>query len=105
MSHAYGRALFSDGLVLHFEYNGTGGFAYTALRSSVDEVRAHWRDEEDRACSCGRSAESVRLATSYGGGFTWSGLACRRCLAITDRGAPLEAEDKQYADGLPAWWS
>ena len=107
MSHANGQVRFSDGLVLHVEYNGTSGFFLTRLFTSKRKMREHWRAEDDSneaKCTCGRD-EQVVLATDYGLGIQYDGRACRYCMAITDDpGAPWKDEMVDPLYELPEWW-
>lgn len=90
MSH--GECYFKDGLILHFEYNGTSDLAGPKLRSNKEEVTKHWRSYDNWAhCSCRRS-EPVILYTDYASGFHWSGRACRYCHAITVGIEPIDQE-------------
>jgi len=109
MSHAYGQLRFSDGLILHFEYNGTSDVCISNLHNTKEGVCNHWRRQEWLKCNCGRD-EAVEVANNYGDG-SWSpdGRACRHCKAITFD--PVQAymyanengEIKEF-DGLPDWW-
>ncbi len=93
MSHAYGQARFPDGLVLHFEYNGTCDVIIPPLRISREEVSAHWREDEydERRCVCGRS-EPVEIVIDYGGGLRWPARACRYCKVVLGPTSPPEEE-------------
>lgn len=109
MSHANGQVRFPDGLVLHFEYNGTVDVCISNLRNTNVEVWEHWRQQEWLECKCGRD-EQVDIANDYGGG-SWSpnGRACRHCRAITFDPVPAFMYDNQNGeieefDGLPEWW-
>jgi hypothetical protein len=100
MSHANGLVKFSDGEVMHFEYNGTSDLACTALKRTYKELLADWRTERNMAvCRCDK-AESVEMATDYGSGSGWQGKACRVCMAITDGIDPDETDDfPEWANG------
>ena len=102
MSHAYGQVRFGDGLILHFEYDGTSDVCLPHLWSSPQEVMAHWRRGlEWQECKCGREIpEPVIIAHDYGNGEWWYGGACRDCYAILDN---CEPPDNAH-DGLPIWW-
>lgn len=82
MSHADGHVTFTDGLVLHYEYNGTSDVCIPALHHSYEEMHEHWRNQPNRSCSCNKD-ENVIIHTSYGRGFEWKGKACRHCMCIT----------------------
>lgn len=104
MSHSLGIARFEDGTLRFFEYSGTADIACAALWETVEELHKHWRDGTWNYCVC-RGAEPVTLWTDYGGGFYWSGTACRRCRAIIEGQAPFEGPT---TDGAPDWakpWS
>jgi hypothetical protein len=105
MSHSHGQVRFdADGLVMHYEYNGTADVVISHLHDSADGVERYWRKAVDwLRCDCGRD-EPVRIATSYGGGFHWPGRACRHCKAVTDGLDPLQQGGAFYVDGLPEWW-
>ena len=82
MSHANGRVKFDDGAILHFEYNGTADMVCNCLYFSYDDMVSAWRNQQDQVCECG-NAEPVEIATDYGSGSQWPGMACRHCMAIT----------------------
>lgn len=93
MSHANGEAKFSDGTVMHFEYNGTSDVCRTALKPTYEEMQKDWRKPgNDADCKCGQPSEIVELSTDYGGGFSWPGKACRKCMAITDGLMPFDSD-------------
>lgn len=99
MSHAYGQCRFGDGLVLHFEYNGTGSYPTTSLRDTEEDVTAHWRQGNMSKCTCGKG-EPVVLATAYGAGMSCESTACRYCRAISGDVFEIDC----WEDGLPDWW-
>lgn len=107
MSHANGQCRFDDGLILHFEYNGTGDWCLRRL-GSIEEIRDGWRTEANEVaeCICGHD-EPVTLANDYGGGAHFRGRACRHCRAITfDPLAPWN-DDQTFEEpdnGLPDWF-
>ena len=103
MSHAHGAVKFEDGLVLFYEYSGTGDYVCTALKRTQAEVSRDWRSPANNAkCTCGAS-ESVELMTDYARGLSWPGKACRRCMAITDGQFPLDTDGIERVAGIPAW--
>ena len=66
MSRASGRCVFdSDGLVLHFEYDGTVDQCISHLYATWKEMSDNWRKGEWLTCSCGRD-EPVTLDVDYG---------------------------------------
>lgn len=106
MSHAYGKARFQDGEILHFEYNGTSDMCCRSLKRTPSEVQKDWRSERNQChCECGHAPEPCRLYTDYGDGHHWDGSACRRCMAIVDGAWPLDSEEEEirYEDGRPDW--
>lgn len=103
MSHAFGAVKFSDGLILHCEYNGTLDVLLSNLYNTSDEVKANWRKQvwkhhNDRSCY---KTENVEIATTYGGGFSWKGRACRHCRVIIDNHSP---NYDTRSNGLPDWY-
>lgn len=106
MSHAHAQCRFPDGLILHFEYNGTGDFCTTALRRTEVEVSEHWRADNEAECRCGQPSEPVELTTIYGRGFRWHGKACRGCMAIVGGRDPYPDDDEagEAVDGVADWW-
>lgn len=101
MSHVNGMVRFSDGVVMHYEYDGTSDVTVSALWDTYEEMLAHWRGDDWNDCRCGHD-ESVRLFTTYGGAFHWDGRACRHCRAITEGLMPFD-DDKSIEDGTPDW--
>lgn len=107
MSNANGQARFKDGLILHFEYNGTSDtLECTWLYKSYEAMKADWRESgRFRDCACG-SDEEVELYTDYGSGHTWPGRACANCLTITgsyqgepwDFGPSLITQDQAFVE-------
>ena len=86
MSHASGRCVFdSDGLVLHFEYDGTTDQCISHLYATYAEMDANWRKGEWLVCNCGRD-EPVKLDVNYAPPNVECGRACRHCMAITKDG-------------------
>lgn len=106
MSHANGRVKFDDGAILHFEYNGTADMVCNCLYFSYDDMVSAWRNQQDQVCECG-NAEPVEIATDYGSGSQWPGMACRHCMAITmGLGTGLDESLYDIAKaGLPGWWT
>jgi len=100
MSHANGQVRFSDGVVKHFEYNGTTDVCISVLYDLYEEMDKHWREGLWGECTCGKD-EPVEIATDYGGGFFWEGRACRYCDVIT---LELQPDWTNWTDGKPDWW-
>ena len=104
MSHAYGQVRFQDGLIMHFEYDGTSGHCISNLRDTHQQVSDNWRKSESLECLCGRD-EPVKIATDYGPGLNSDGRACRHCRAITkDPLCSWENASRAYSRGEPDWW-
>ncbi len=101
MSSASGRVLFSDGLVLHYEYGGTSDYCVSNLKDTNKEVWDSLHKHAHLTCDCGKD-EDVVLANDYGGGAYWHGKACRHCRSIT-KGAFLE-DISNSNDGIPSWF-
>lgn len=103
MSHSNGAAKFNDGKIFHCEYNGTVDIMIPFLYDTTEEMRANWRRPDWITCSNpeGHTHQRVRLATSYGGGFSWDGFACIDCKCLL---SPLEPNYDTLTDGLPEWF-
>jgi len=105
MSHAPGQVKFTDGAVLHYEYNGTVDQIIPPLYETKKEMVANWRKGDWKKCTCGDVHEDVEVATSYGGGFYWKGVACRKCMCLV---SPISTGDDidwpEEKEGLPEWW-
>lgn len=106
MSHSHGMVKFTDGEILHIEYNGTVDVCLPNLYKTVEEVDENWRKQTWKMCSCQPiSKEPCELATTYGDGWTWLAFACRKCMVITDRFTPHDDNEEYSAiDGLPLWY-
>lgn len=102
MSHSYGAVKFSDGTIKHFEYSGTVDVCIPQLRDSLEEVQNHWRSGEWKHHSkeCNED-EDVIICSTYGGGFSWKGRACKKCNLITDN---FEPDYDSESDGIPDWY-
>jgi hypothetical protein len=103
MSHASGAVRFKDGVVKFYEYNGTSDVCISHLYDSMKAMLAHWRKGQWMACACPEGMEDVEIYSSYGGGFTFPGKACRKCSALY--GGSYDEEnyyDKQMS-GEPQW--
>ena len=84
MSHAYGLVRFPDGLIKHFEYNGTVNVCQPKLYDSSKEVEKNWRFDTEIECTCGNKPESVEIFTYYSSGYTQNGSACRICNCLVN---------------------
>jgi hypothetical protein len=98
MSHSSGKVTFKDGLVLHFEYNGTSDICIPKLYETFEEMSENWRTYPKAECNCGND-EEVIIYASYGGGIEWEGRACRKCMCITQNLIPT-----QYQYSEDDWW-
>lgn len=98
MSHASGKVTFNDGLVLHYEYDGTVDVCRVNLWDTYEEMDSHWRnyDIPIRECECDKD-EDVVISTSYAYGFEWEGRACRHCKCITKG---IYYNNNEYADDV-----
>ena len=103
MSHANGQVKFQDGLVLHYEYDGTSDIVLPALYKTWEEMHENWRNQPWKQCSCGKD-EPVELATDYAFGYSWAGRACRHCMAVTDGIGVYDINEYIVDDLLPEWW-
>ena len=107
MSHANGKARFPDGVILHFEYNGTSDVCIPNLWDTYEEMHANWRGDQWATCTCGQPSEPVELYNDYGDGTYWPGEACRKCMAITKGLRTDEFSDDDLEllvkDGTPEW--
>lgn len=110
MSHASGAAMFIDGVILYFEWDGTADVAIPMLWRTQEELRENWRSAEWRTCSCEPVAvlEPCRLMNTYANGESWPGYACRKCMVIVggltrDDESTADGYVRGYRDGEPAW--
>jgi len=106
MSHANGQVRFQDGLILHYEYDGTCDIVIPSLWKTHKEVWEHWRNQPDRRCDCGND-EAAEIGCDYAYGSYWPGKACRHCMCVTD-GLRIYLDEPPYEkaiDVLPAWWA
>lgn len=102
MSHASGAVRFKDGTVMFYEYNGTSEVAVSHLYDNMQGVLDNWRKGEWLTCLCPNGMEPVEIYSSYGGGFTYPGLACRTCRALL--GPRYREEDVDATvSGEPQW--
>lgn len=103
MSHSIGKVRFKNDKILYYEYNGTCDVVINHLYETEAEVNKNWRNHKTVFCNCGKD-EPVEIATSYGGGFSWDGRACRKCMTITaGLGSGVE-DDPNFQWGLPDWY-
>lgn len=102
MSHASGQIKFEDGLVLHYEYDGTSDVCRPNLFDTNEDMQRYWRDYTfyNRKCECGGD-EEVEISTTYGNGSVWDGRACRQCKCIT-KGA-YKHSDFNEEDNTMRW--
>lgn len=87
MSNATGQVRFNDGLILFFVYGGTVNAVYPKLFETCEQAFDAWGDEnhsfKNRVTSV-VDRETVELATNYGGGITWHGIASRSAMEIIE---------------------
>ena len=102
MSHGYGQVRFEDGLVLHFEYNGTADIVYPALWDSMREVTEHWRAADVDFSYCGCAGESVEACSTYNG-CHWEATACREHRRYVEPRMACDLDVDPFKCGLPAW--
>ena len=109
MSHANGQVRFQDGTTMHFEYDGTADMAISRLYDTNAEVHENWRADPRPHNKCGcENGEPVKIATDYGNGYWWTGMACKQCRAIWHTHEwGLLVPDEAWSDDhrpLPDWW-
>lgn len=103
MSHSTGAIKFPDGKIMFYEYNGTVDIAMPHLYETYEELHANWRRRDWKECSCNNFNNHirVRIASTYGNGFSWDGFACKECKVLL---SPLEANYDTETSGLPEWF-
>src|SRR5215831_6808585 len=102
MSHASGAVLFLDGTIKFFEYNGTVDICQPKLFSTKEELSNNWRTNDWPQCNdTNHIHQKVRIATTYGAGFSWNGFACLDCNCLV---SPLEVNYDSEENGLPDWY-
>lgn len=100
MSHSSGAIKFNDGLILYCKYNGTVDIMIPHLYKTYDEMHEMWRQTKSKWCGH-EVDEEVKIFSSYGGGFSWTGRACRDCMVITKN---LSCDYDTETDGIPEWY-
>ena len=88
MSSALATVVFSDGYRLYGVYHGTSDVMGSRLFEEFPRLIYH----DEGECVCGESAERVIVHSSYGGGFWWRGLGCRRCKVFFGERMPFECD-------------
>lgn len=101
MSHASGAVRFPDGKVMFYEYNGTSEVAISHLYDNMQSVSDNWGKSPWLICTC-PGMEQVEIYSSYGGGFTYPGKACRTCRALYGPRYTPETVDATV-NGEPQW--
>ena len=110
MSTSIGCVKFQDGEIFYTTYQNTADIMHSCLCKRMEDLDSI--QSQDRKCHC-KKGEKVMLATNYGGGFSWSGIACKRCLVIIEGHSPVQIDGlfetvvpapDIYIDGLPDWW-
>lgn len=124
MSKANAQIRFPNGDILFGLYLGTINEMSSGLYPMQGQA---WQADEEgtervlRTCDHAAAQEPVEIATDYGGGFTFTGYACRRCaLLVTghnpylrptrditqsekDSWSPID-DGRSPDNGLPDWW-
>lgn len=102
MSHSTGAAKFPDGKIFYCEYNGTVDIMLPHLYKTNKEMFENWRRKDWIQCNnLSHKHIRVRLATTYGGGFSWDGWACLDCLCLI---SPLDVNYDTEKSGVPDWY-
>ena len=99
MSRATLYVQFPDGTVRYGLYNGTSDYAWPKLYATPEEAWDAY-DSQPRAGEHPGVATPVRLATDYGHGFSWPGMATQDEVTA---GHDAFGEGDGYESGLPAW--
>jgi hypothetical protein len=101
VSHATGAVRFPDGKVMFYLYNGSSEVAISHLYDTMQGVVDSWGKSAWLVCSCPKM-EPVEIYSSYGGGFTYPGEACRTCRALHGPRYTPEAVDATV-NAEPEW--
>lgn len=106
MSSSHGLVRFDDGVVMYFTYNGTADVCHSHLYRTETQLLQHWKFQASCDCKCAKQ-ENVDIWSTYGGGFGWSGKACRECCLITHGLDPYDDESIKLkyksGNGKPDW--
>lgn len=100
MSHAHAQFIFSNGDVFFGEYDGTSDIMQPAMHRTPQEVDDHWRSDFWPECKCETPHEQCIAYTTYGGGFWWTGFACRVCMVFDGPSMPFY-DNTSTIDGEP----
>jgi len=104
MSHAGGQVKFSDGIIMHYEYDGTSDWCIPKLYDTHKEMWNNWRKYEYEETNCEHELEDVIIYSDYGNGFYWLGKACRKCNMIIEGKNPYPYDDDIFpTSGRPEW--
>lgn len=90
-----------NGKIVYCEYNSTRDFMRAKLFETEKEMDKYWRKEQPLVNNCKHESEDVEIYSTYGGGFSWEGKACRKCMQLIDGLIPDFIEDT--VDGEPEW--
>lgn len=104
MSRSSAQFIFSDGTVLHGEYNGTTDVMRSQMFATAEEAFLMWgRQGLFKTCSC--PVEFCIAYSDYGGGFWWPARACRYHMVFRGPHQPYDDEDclPMRADGNPCF--
>jgi hypothetical protein len=101
MSHAEGAIKVKDRLYW-VEYNGTVDVLLPRIYDTQDELFANWRRRDwPPDCSCSDTID-VRVAVTYGRGFSWLVTLCLTCKRVV--GPLSNFYECGYELGLPNWY-
>jgi len=110
MGTSLGCVKFKDGTILFAAYQNTTDVMNHCLWNTIKEAMNICSDDR-KECTCDKTNDVI-IATNYGGGFFWSGKACKKCKIITMNQSPCLVEGlttsipapEFYEDVLPDWW-
>ena len=116
MGHSVGIAYFNQSDTYRFfEYDDTVDIAYPGLFKTFEELDKSWRKQEKpkqallQNIDFKNSLEEVEFFSSYGSGFTWSGIASPMYNIIRTGLNPFDMDDEsgiyknKYSDYIPEW--
>ncbi len=102
MSSGLAAVRFPDGVIKFTVYNGTSDVLIAGLADEAEQAGSG-----DRFPSPEGQLEEVEIATTYGSGFWWKGLAARNAVLdayVVPLGDFLGNNAVETKDGLPSWW-
>lgn len=90
MSRANGVITFEDGFKMYCLYNGTCDVMFSSCYPKQQMAWDMYYKRSHARCDCIiPSLELVSISHDYGGGHTWTGLACRECLTLESNFEPF----------------